>query len=1042
MTTLTETAAHFNLRPQREPSGRVRFVCAHCGDASAPKPKRTAHGWDNAPCTWWCYRCNAKGFYFDIYKAFGAEAPREDEQPAFVPVKVRAPIQAHINVASGWKKLLEQQETSDYIYNYLTFGRGFPDALAKTLCEMSDDIAWAFGDSALAKRANAVNRHIAIALRDASGKVVNISRRWGLPGNPTDNMPKAMVLNSKDTGGPSAYFGGIMAFGNIPEALDTARSAPLYIVEGGPDYLVLQSMILSGHLNGAVIGAYNVTSMQALTKHLLHELNNSAAVLPRIVFVPHVNDTPLPNDTIGVGERSALTCAQMLTGRAGVYCAHIPAPKGVEGDLNDLLRHRGIAEVIACLTSAEMLSAAPIEIGASLPVIRAKMASAVIKAAASGGVVVYQVDAGAGKSYAALGLSSDVALGALAINPNGKADTKLRSVVFATPSNALAEEKYKAFSLLYPSTPARMAYGAMHYCAYRDKVETEFAVLGRRGVCGDPNNAASLCDLYTTCLGAQVPEPARGEVMFTSHAMALNIKADLVIIDEDCGVIDTTQTSQASIVSLFTSTSTQKRVKKWIGSQNPDAVAGAFYLNQMATNALTYAFKAQGSLKYDIRVNGDNLLTLMQTNLAELGAFMQGYDESALPPPRPWPKQVRNGWNLSKYMPSQKAYATLVAMRASLAECMKPAAEQNLFIKNNVSLVLGSRFTWHIEVKELSGLPDAPAIVLDATGQYVMAEWRAAITDRSVDFESTIVQGAAPASALHIDCKGFSKSLCVADGQVDRFCADRAESVLARLAAEVRAKGCRSLDEEVTLAFLTHRPVYDALAGIATYPNAVSVKERMDKLCSEMRIKLMLGYYGRHDRGTNEFEMVDGLVVSGDPRGNLGDAQQDAALIGVSLDDSYSGRTMATAVQAINRARHLRRSAGNRVVLMYVGEMPPTLRGFDWVVEELTRKAYARHSDDLINLGRYIAQHDGVLSAYSLAHWDCAQHPNAPQVDVKVAHAQKIARAVAFCVAELGWSETQVRLVNGRMARVAAPEASFAQRWAQAGCPVGVPYEA
>jgi hypothetical protein len=1042
--TLTDTAELFGLKPRSEATGRVRFICPSCGETNTSKPKRTAHGWDNAPCTWWCYRCSTKGFYFDIYKMFGQEAPKDDllDTTNFKPIRRPAPkpVSSHINVAQGWSALLSEQESSDPVYNYLTLGRGFPPVVAKALSELSDDVAWSYGNGAIARRANSVNRHLLIALRDAEAKVVNVSRRWGLPNSPNDDKPKAMVLSTKDTGGSQAYAGNIMAFGDIPHAIEVAKSAPLYIVEGGPDYLAMQGLVLSGTLNGAVLGAYNVTSMIALTKHILDSLNASSAILPRVVFVPHVNDTPLKGDVVGVGERTALNCAQMLVGRAGVFMAKIPAPQGVEGDLSDLLQYRGVADVISTLTTATLVAAAPVAIESSMPVIKSRMSSAIIKACSTKGMVVYQVDAGAGKSYAALGMSSEVALGNLQIAPNGKTDSPLRSVVFATPSNALAEEKYKAFSMMFPSTPARMAYGAMHYCAYRAQVETEFAILGRRGVCGIPKFTKTLCDQYSTCQGAQVPEPVRGEVMFTSHAMARNIKADLVIIDEDCGVIGTDNTSQADIVTLFNTSSTQKRVKAWMNVNNADAPAGAFYFNKVASDALSNTFMQQGGIQYDVRINGADLFKLMSQSPLELGAFMQGFAEDAIRPPKALPNQVRSGWNMSRYLPSQKAFSALVALRASLAENMKPQADRNAFLASCVSLVLGSKFTWHLEVKELSALPDAPILLLDATGAHVMGEWQAAVTDRPVVFDEIIVQGAAPASAIHIDSKGFSRSICIDNGQVDHFCADRVESVLARLASEVRAKGCKGVDERVTLAMLSHRPVYDAMAGFASYPNGKAVKERVDALCAELRVDLMLGYYGRHDRGTNEFEGVDGLVVCGDPRGNLGDAEQDAALIGVSLDDSYKGRTMATAVQAINRARHLRRSTGNRVVLMFVGAQAPSLRGFAWDVEDLSRRAYKTHTDDLLQLVRHIAQHDGVISPYSVKMWDCSQHPSAPQVDNKSAHAQKVTRAITFCANELGWASTQVKLPNGRLGRVYAPTSDFARRWKDAGCPVGIPY--
>tara|TARA_R110002110_G_scaffold92555_12_gene241499 strand:- start:4668 stop:7109 length:2442 start_codon:yes stop_codon:yes gene_type:complete len=798
----------------------------------------------------------------------------------------------------------------------------------------------------------------------------------------------------------------------------------------------MQALTMSGHVDGAVLGAYNVTSMVALTKYIMEIANTNSLILPRVVFVPHVNDSPLPNDTIGVGERTALNCTNMLKGRAGVCITKIPSPAGVEGDINDLLRYRGITDVIKCLTTAKVVVEAPVEINASMPIIRSRMSSAIVKVAATGGLVIYQVDAGAGKSYAALGLSSEVALGDLTIKANGsnKTDTKLRSVVFATNSNQLAEEKYKEFCLMFPSTPARMAYGAMHYCEYKDIVESEFAVLGRRGVCGIPNFTKTVCDKYQTCLGAEIPTPARGEVMFTSHSMARLMKADLTILDEHISLISTEKTTPAEITSLLGLGAT-KNVKTWAQQDNIDAPDGSLYLSQIASNALTKTFKNTKNLQFDERIKGAELLSYMQTSLVDLGVFMQGFDEDAIKPPKPSPTQVRKGWNISRHLPSQKAFSAMVALRACLVENMKPKAQQNLFIAGSASLVMHPQFTWSIEIKRLNEQPSNPIILLDATGDKVFEETRAAITDRKVEFEEIIVQGTAPASAIHINSTSFNRSICVVDKHVDLYCGRRVEAVIARLAAEVNTQGCKGVGEDMTLALLTHRPIFDALSGISKYPKAVEMKVLLDDLCKKQNIKLMLGYYGRHDRGTNEFEMVDGLVICGDPRGNLGDTKQDAELIGVSLDDSYKGRTAATAVQAINRARHLRREKKDKVVLMFVGDTPPKLRGFDWKEEEITS---GKRHDDLLNLIRYIAQHDGVISVWSVKNWDCEKNPNSPQADNRGTHGTKIIRCITKCVDELKWDYTEVCLPNGRMGRVYSSSVQFAQTWADAGHPVGV----
>tara|TARA_R110000824_G_scaffold132662_1_gene295249 strand:- start:349 stop:993 length:645 start_codon:yes stop_codon:yes gene_type:complete len=203
-----------------------------------------------------------------------------------------------------------------------------------------------------------------------------------------------------------------------------------------------------------------------------------------------------------------------------------------------------------------------------------------------------------------------------------------------------------------------------------------------------------------------------------------------------------------------------------------------------------------------------------------------------------------------------------------------------------------------------------------------------------------------------------------------------------------------------------------------------------------MDIKMLFGYYGRHDRGTNEFEAVDGLAVCGDPRGNLGDAQQDANLVEVDVDTLYGGKTMATSVQAINRARHLRRSNADRVVLMFVGDNPPEIRGFSWEEEELSRRAYKTYADDLKRLVTYIAQNDGVYSSATIKEYPLDLHPDAPSIDMLELHPNKVQRAMRGVSVDLNWVSTEIK-IDGRYQKVYSSSPEYARAWVNCGCPVG-----
>jgi hypothetical protein len=86
---------------------------------------------------------------------------------------------------------------------------------------------------------------------------------------------------------------------------------------------------------------------------------------------------------------------------------------------------------------------------------------------------------------------------------------------------------------------------------------------------------------------------------------------------------------------------------------------------------------------------------------------------------------------------------------------------------------------------------------------------------------------------------------------------------------------------------------------------------------------VQVGYYGRHDAGTNQFQDRDALLLLFDPTPNLGAAELDAFALGVGRDDLILRRLGIILAQAEGR---LRAAMGGRKLVAYVGtHLPP-----DW----------------------------------------------------------------------------------------------------------------
>jgi hypothetical protein len=114
--------------------------------------------------------------------------------------------------------------------------------------------------------------------------------------------------------------------------------------------------------------------------------------------------------------------------------------------------------------------------------------------------------------------------------------------------------------------------------------------------------------------------------------------------------------------------------------------------------------------------------------------------------------------------------------------------------------------------------------------------------------------------------------------------------------------------------------------------------------------QLEIGHFGRDDRASNAFERVDSLAILGAPRPDWGAVAEDARVMStpgnaIDAEKLAEARTKAAAVQALARARHLRRETPAlpfpRVRLFFAADCEaPTgaeLPGVVWTVEVADR---------------------------------------------------------------------------------------------------------
>lgn len=1064
---------------------RLRFYCPLCDAAgSSRKSGRTGSGaldLENEP--WHCFRssCEASGTARTLAAYFGEV---EIEGPKLAPVvrsrpePQREPSRQLLDMGKAWREL-QAAASPESLERVLAWCRvrGWPESVAQAVV-LSDEVCFANPKDVegagrkLALSAARSGRNLVIPIRDSMGLVRTAVRRWP-DGSGSAPKPKSLSLPTKLVGSGEDW-GGVWAFGSIPAAMQAAAAGePIFLVEGAPDYIALVGLLISEDMPGAVLGFYSAQTAHRVVTSLVGKLGDLGMIAPRVVIIPH-NDKLSEKEiekghTDPIGLRTAKLLADLLRGRAGVFFGTIRSDLG---DFADILREDP-KKAIALLRVARCIHTKPVPLAEAPEEMKSRFARAIIEVTNRVstdrlGLLVFHVPPGVGKTYNALRFSADLAVGNFKIPINGRRPKiwppgkawppPERSVVFCCSDHEMADEKIDELSEIAPGTRARHVFGLLKYCEFAEHVEPVFPSVGRRGICGPAKRFGDSrdeqrCEHRDTCPGAEDPKAYRGEVTFSPHALLGSIKADIVIVDENPGVIVTSEASAEEITSLF-ACRLIPRVLSWRRYRNPAAGDSAALLAQLVQPLATSHAKQVGSGEidpYSRRIWGEELREVLDSSPDLAKILSIGFGVDAAPPPAPFPAEARSGGHRINHMPDRPAFNALRVLAAyyeRLRETEAQKAEKadplGLAIeppKPMCAIRLDSDGTWGLEIRKIQKLPKAPVIVLDATGHLTLAEWQAAYPDRNVVIRSLEVQGAAPARALHIDSAAFTRrSIVGGDGSIRPDAAKRIAKVLSLAAREARAVRARFHGDPPTrVGVLTHMPLSKTLKGEGDGAKSAGGLELLAKM-AELKQRgfsfegqtggSLIGWYGRHDRGTNAYEAVDALIVMGDPWGDIGSLDADAFLLGLSADEIAAGRAAATCQQAIARARHIRRDSGDRVVLVFAGKVPPSIPGVVWQVERLKGgKPADVVSARVTELLWHIAREEGVIGLPVLEAFD---RSSTPWADLAPSDVSMKRRRSAFARVAKGlkWRSFSVKTKTGRIS-LAAPSLVIAEQWAE-----------
>ena len=769
---------------------------------------------------------------------------------------------------------------------------------------------------------------VLLPMRDAKGDVRQAV--WLASG---EHLPARLAFARGDDG----VAGEFMVLGHMPHAAAlAAKGPPLYLAFGAADYLAALGLVAEIEEQAAVLGI--IDAQPAIFDHLVAAWVAAKVRPSRVVVLrsPACDDAAL----------------KRLDGTAGTVAIDFPA--GLDASLKGGSQ---IVNVKRRVRSAPWLYRPPVHILSAEAAIAADIRSAVIYAANTSTderqtLVVYCLPPGGGKSTAAQIIAGDVATGCLTVPVRGKRPKAIpasqwppleRAVAFATPNHPLADEKYSDhIDRLHIAAPAERFKGALEYCHFRKRVEPAYSAVGRRGICGDAGHD-NRCELADTCQGAVVPSASRGSVAYVTHAMARYLKLDFAFVDEDTGVIATTSVTDAMVATFYRGAPIP-RVRSWREVKNPEAPAVAEMLGEIfAPLAHEHARKVgAGKVEpYPRRIEGNDLCRLIEGRKNLVALMQVALSGGATKPPTPMPNELRAGSDIHRHMPSTAAWVALVALNEFFRRVRKLDEEPNalpMFTEPKspspiVSLVLEPVGTWALEVRSIKPLPKCPAVLLDATGELTLAEYKAAYPHFSVAMRSMQLWGASPRASIHVKTRSVARgALFAATGSIRPEATTRIRNMLARVVSEVRMASVAPRAKPISIGLLTYRAIHDYIEGLRPGGGVLST------LKSTLRaegVDLLTGYYGRDDRGTNRFQQVDGIAIIGDARMNLGTVESDCLLLGLEPGDVLGDRAEAVVTQAIFRARHTRRMPGSEPVVLLASARAPAIPGLVWSVEPL-----------------------------------------------------------------------------------------------------------
>ena len=266
-------------------------------------------------------------------------------------------------------------------------------------------------------------------------------------------------------------------------------------------------------------------------------------------------------------------------------------------------------------------------------------------------------------------------------------------------------------------------------------------------------------------------------------------------------------------------------------------------------------------------------------------------------------------------------------------------------------------------------------VVLDASAPYIEHSIRGALPNREVRMFRLELQDPDSVERVYLSTQALSRRSLFASRYATGL-RDRAGPAVARILRVVGRRLAASGCELLQLGIITHAPLgrilrdcMQALDGADPDARARVEDAGAGRVLGELaalREARRLGqvsvlWYGGQ-RGSNALEDCAALLCLGDPWPDVGAGLEEARALAVGGDLHIEGLVGAEVLQALGRARAVRRSPERPVVLFYAGAVPPACwAGVPFGVEPLGEgRARSEAALDAEDLARELVERWGA----------------------------------------------------------------------------------